>query len=49
MQHLIEITQDTVLTCRCSVCGVSWKKEPVSECPGCKMYGYEKIPWRGRQ
>lgn len=42
MQHNIEITQDTV---RCTLCGVGWKKQPVSECPGCQLFHYEKVPW----
>lgn len=43
MQHNIEITQDTV---RCNVCGVGWKKEPVSECPGVRLYDYNSVPWK---
>lgn len=42
MQHNIEVTQDAI---RCSLCSCSWKKEPVSECPGVRLYDYNSVPW----
>lgn len=46
MQHQLVNTQDTIaFAFRCSVCGVGWKQEPISECPGCQLYHYEKVPW----
>lgn len=29
---------------QCAVCQISWKKRPVSQCPGFKVYAWGQVP-----